>query len=309
MRTEHLKYFLNLVETGSITQTSKELYTTHQNVSKIIRQLEEDLGTTLFIRTAKGIELTATGKLLFPLAQRTFADFAQLRSNITALEVRSDIAGNLQILSSDLVSFSVLSSLIQIFADLYPSLQIHLENAEVTHILQQIALHPQMIGVVVVLNNPLFAELYQPYMEHIHLTPLLEDTYYCAVNQDMPLANLKSITLNDFAQQSIATPTMNKNNESILSRLISSHGGKISFSSNSLHAYSQALLSGRCVGISSNLAHKRNLEDNALFTQIKLIPFQEDMRFSISLAVHIHPQLNEAGKAFVDFMKNNKIYL
>ncbi len=65
MRTEHLKYFLNLVETGSITQTSKELYTTHQNVSKIIRQLEEDLGTTLFIRTTKGIELTATGNCLY----------------------------------------------------------------------------------------------------------------------------------------------------------------------------------------------------------------------------------------------------
>ena len=308
MRTEHLKYFLNLVETGSITQTSKELYTTHQNVSKIIRQLEEDLGTTLFIRTTKGIELTATGKLLFPLAQRTFADFAQLRSNITALEVRPDIAGKLQILGSDLVSFSVLPSLLQIFADLYPSLQIHLENAEVNHILQQIALHPQMIGVVVVLNNPLFLELYQPYMEHIRLSPLFEDTYFCAVNKDAPLADSKSITLNDFAQYPIAIPSINKDNESIFTKLFTKYGGNIAFSSNSSRAYAQALLSGRYVGISSNLAHKKNLEENALYNQVKLIPFQEDMRFSISLAIHIHPQLNEAGKAFVEFMKNNKIY-
>ena len=57
MRTEHLEYFLKLAQTNSITQAAKELYTTHQNVSKIIRQLEEDLGTTLFLRNQKGVEI------------------------------------------------------------------------------------------------------------------------------------------------------------------------------------------------------------------------------------------------------------
>ena len=71
MRTEHLEYFLKLAQTNSITQAAKELYTTHQNVSKIIRQLEEDLGTTLFLRNQKGVALTPTGQLLLPVAQRT----------------------------------------------------------------------------------------------------------------------------------------------------------------------------------------------------------------------------------------------
>ena len=69
MRTEHLEYFLKLAQTNSITQAAKELYTTHQNVSKIIRQLEEDLGTTLFLRNQKGVALTPTGQLLLPVAQ------------------------------------------------------------------------------------------------------------------------------------------------------------------------------------------------------------------------------------------------
>ncbi len=103
-------------------------------------------------------------------------------------------------------------------------------------------------------------------------------------------------------------PSINKDNESIFTKLFTRYDGNVAFTSNSSRAYAQALLSGRYVGISSNLAHKKNLEENALYNQVKLIPFQEDMRFSISLAVHIHPQLNEAGKAFVDFMENNKIY-
>lgn len=48
---------------------------------------------------------------------------------------------------------------------------------------------------------------------------------------------------------------------------------------------------------------------NARFNQIKLIPFQEDMQFSISLAVHQHAQLDDASKAFVEFMKSSDVYL
>ncbi len=40
MRMEHLEYLICLARTHSITKASAELFTTHQNVSKMIRQLE-----------------------------------------------------------------------------------------------------------------------------------------------------------------------------------------------------------------------------------------------------------------------------
>lgn len=309
MRTEHLKYFLSLVKTGSITQTAKELYTTHQNVSKIIRQLESDLGTTLFARTTKGVELTATGKLLFPVAQRTFDDFAQLRSDIIKSETRTNISGNLKIFSSDLVSFTMLPSLMQIFASLYPSLHIQLENAESTTILKKLSSQPQSIGVVVILNNPEFHEFYSPYLQFINLTSLIEDSYYCAVSSATALANLKSITLSQFAQYPFAATTLDSKNENVLVKLVANYGGKVSFTSNNISAYIEALFSGRYVGISSNLAHQKNLKNEPRFNQLKLIPFQEDMHISIALATHISPQFNAATKAFVDFIQNSQIYL
>ncbi len=147
MRTEHLKYFLSLAKTGSITQTGKELYTSHQNISKIMRQLEDDLGTTLFLRTSKGIELTAIGKLFLSLAQRTLDDLLQISRYHCYLRKRANITGKLHIFSSELVTLSMLSSILQIFAELYPSLHIHLDNKEPFEIFQQIALHPNLIGV------------------------------------------------------------------------------------------------------------------------------------------------------------------
>lgn len=44
MRLEQLKYFLSIAETQSINKTSLEFYTTHQGISKAIRQLEGEIG-------------------------------------------------------------------------------------------------------------------------------------------------------------------------------------------------------------------------------------------------------------------------
>lgn len=309
MRSEHIKFFLSLYRTGSILQSSQELFTTHQNVSKIIRQLEDELGTALFIRSKKGVELTPAGKLFLPVAQQTVKEFKKVRTNIAALENSTNISGKLHILSSDLVTFTVLSSLIELFPMLYPSLTIHLENNDPLTILQKVALHPQMIGVVVILNNPAFYHFYFPYIQQLQLIPLIQDEYCCVVGPGSPLENYRSISLAQFAQHPIATTALNTDGESVLTKLISEYGSTVSFSTNNQFSYNNTLLSGRYVGLSSNLAHRKSVEENIKYSQIHPIPLEEDMSFSISLAINKRSRLNEAGKAFVDFMENSNIYM
>lgn len=308
MRTEHLKYFLNLSQTGSIMQTSRELYTTHQNVSKIIRQLETDLGTTLFTRSQKGVELTATGRLLLPVAKRTFSEFGQLRADIQNLEKREDISGNLHILGANPTNYALLSSLIQIFMELYPSLRVRLDNADPLDIIKQISLHPQLVGVPVVLSNPEFYDLYMPYIQQIRLTPLVQDTYHCVVSKQSPLAELKSISLSQFAQQSFATIVSGDVENCLLIKLVERYGGTVTFASNNVQTCIQAIQSGRYVGISTNRAHQKNKEDNPN-SNLLLIPFQEDTRFTFSLATNLHPNFTAGGQAFVDFIQNSQVYL
>lgn len=309
MRTEHLKYFLSLAETHSITQSSKDLYTTHQNVSKMIRQLEDDLGTALFVRSQKGVELTATGKLLLPVAKRAFTDFSHLRADITALEKRTDLNGELHVLGSEIVNYTLLSSLIQIFAELYPALAIRLEGGDPIDILRKIALHPQMLGVVVILNNPEFRSLYEPYIGQVSLTPLAEDQYDCVVSTTSPLAELKSISLAQFVQQPFAVIAGNEDGTSVLTKLVSQRGGSVAFSANNYLSVLPALHSGRYVSISSSRTHQKTVEEDLRNERLRLIPFQEDMRMSVCLATHKHPQLSEAGQAFVHFVQSSHLYM
>ena len=71
MELRHLRYFVAVAETGSLTVAAeKRLHTAQPSLSRQIRDLEYQVGAQLMIRSARGVELTAAG--------RAFLDHARL---------------------------------------------------------------------------------------------------------------------------------------------------------------------------------------------------------------------------------------
>lgn len=90
MELRVLKYYLTVIQEGSFSRAAERLNLTQPTLSRQIADLEEELGTTLFIRSKKGhgIDLTEDGKLLksraleiVELADRTSAEFSQQQNN------------------------------------------------------------------------------------------------------------------------------------------------------------------------------------------------------------------------------------
>lgn len=54
MDTNNLRYFAAVAKYGSITQAAKAAYISQPQLSHIIRQLEKEMGLTLFRRTSPG---------------------------------------------------------------------------------------------------------------------------------------------------------------------------------------------------------------------------------------------------------------
>ncbi len=77
MKIENLKYFLAVVRTGSIHKAAEELFLTPQNLSKIIRNIEYDVGKELFVRTSKGMMLSAEGERFLPYAKIIESAFSE----------------------------------------------------------------------------------------------------------------------------------------------------------------------------------------------------------------------------------------
>jgi LysR family transcriptional regulator, hca operon transcriptional activator len=70
MELRHLRYFAAVGEAGSLTVAARKLHTSQPSLSRQIRDLEVEIGAHLLKRNARGIELTAAG--------RVFLDHARL---------------------------------------------------------------------------------------------------------------------------------------------------------------------------------------------------------------------------------------
>ena len=63
MELRHLRYFMAVAETGSLTVAAeRRLHTSQPSLSRQIRDLEDEVGAELFNRSARGVELTPAGK-------------------------------------------------------------------------------------------------------------------------------------------------------------------------------------------------------------------------------------------------------
>lgn len=69
MDLRHLRYFVAVAETGSLSQAAAKLFVAQPPLSVQIRQLEDELGSPLFVRHPKGVRLTAAGLALLPEAR------------------------------------------------------------------------------------------------------------------------------------------------------------------------------------------------------------------------------------------------
>nr|WP_286267724.1 LysR family transcriptional regulator [Thalassotalea atypica] len=71
MEFYHLRSFVVVAQTGNLTLAAKQLCTTPPAISAHLKALEAELKTSLFIRSSKGMKLTAKGTLLLEKAQHT----------------------------------------------------------------------------------------------------------------------------------------------------------------------------------------------------------------------------------------------
>ena len=70
MEIRNLKTYIEVCEKGSFTRAAQQMGYTQSTVTAQIKQLEEELGTALFDRNGKHIQLNAMGEQLLSYANR-----------------------------------------------------------------------------------------------------------------------------------------------------------------------------------------------------------------------------------------------
>ena len=119
------RVFYTVAKCGSLTKAAEELYISQPAVSQSIKQLESQLGVSLFNRTHRGMELSAQGgKMIFAKVEKALELFAEAETVIA--QVHDSAKGILRIGASETIFRYFLADKIVRFHEQYPAVKIEL---------------------------------------------------------------------------------------------------------------------------------------------------------------------------------------
>ena len=124
------RVFYTVAKCGSLTKAAEELYISQPAVSRSIKQLETQLGVTLFTRTHRGMQLSAQGgQLIFEAVENALQLLSVAENRIA--EQNALATGSIRIGASDTIFEYFLADKIVQFHEKFPAVKIDLQ-ADVT---------------------------------------------------------------------------------------------------------------------------------------------------------------------------------
>lgn len=85
MDSRQLRYFVRVVEVGSLTHAAQALHIAQSALSRHMRNLEDELGVRLLIRSKQGVQATPHGELLLEHGRNILRQFEQARQDVMSL--------------------------------------------------------------------------------------------------------------------------------------------------------------------------------------------------------------------------------
>jgi LysR family nitrogen assimilation transcriptional regulator len=127
MNLRRLKYFVKIVDIGSLTQAAEVLHIAQPALSQQVVTLESELDQQLLIRTRRGVTPTEAGKILYAHARAILRQCEQAQAAV--INVGQALSGQVAIgLAPGAVASSLTMPLLQTVRDRYPDILIYLHE-------------------------------------------------------------------------------------------------------------------------------------------------------------------------------------
>jgi LysR family carnitine catabolism transcriptional activator len=124
MDLRRLRLFLAVVDEGTFTAAARAVHVAQPAVSLAVRELEEELGAPLLVRSRSGVVLTAAGEALVTPARQALRDVDTAAAAVAA--VTGLVAGRLDAASLPTLAADPLADLVGRFRSAHPGVQVRL---------------------------------------------------------------------------------------------------------------------------------------------------------------------------------------
>ncbi len=183
MELRHLRYFLAVCDEMNITKAAEKLMMAQPPLSRQIKDLEEELGTELFVRghhtlslTEEGIRFRDYAHRIITLSDRSVEDIREMHTGLRGTVYIAEVEGKAPRLTA---------SLIAAFAGKYPDVQYNIWNGNSDEVTARV-------------KNGLadFAIIMEPFEPTgLHHIPIFSEPWIAMFSADHPLAATKGKTI------------------------------------------------------------------------------------------------------------------
>jgi DNA-binding transcriptional LysR family regulator/SAM-dependent methyltransferase len=282
----HLEHFVAVAEEGHFTRAASRCHISQSALSTSIRALERELGSPLFIRTTRNVELTAAGRVLLGEAARTLAAATSARDSVLA--VQGVLRGWLRAGGIPTPGLLDQAALLAAFRDLHPAVDIrYLRDTSM-------ALVPEVEASRL---DVAFVSLPQRLPEPVLAIPLVSQRLMFVCRPDHRLAGRKRIALRSLAGEDFVGPPNGSASYEAVDRVFTSaaHERRVPFEVND----TLTILDFVAHGLGVTLAPEYLATSRPDLRAIRLT--NPDMTWTLAAIVHRH-HATPAAQAFMTLL-------
>lgn len=298
MRIKNLNYFIELEKCGSINKASKNLYTSPQNLSRIIRSVESDLNTTLFLRDSNGVEFTENGKLFLDFCKTTKNSFNKLTFKIHSDEYNKNITGNVRVFITKVLVEAHFNDIILKFKKFYPNVTVQMTEVDTLYGYNIIKENPHAIGILS--NLPLCST-----SNDFIFYDIGSLDFGILVSNDHPFSKMACVDINDIVKEKIMIFSQNElelSDTYIFIKQFYKEGEepKLDVTSNATGLYSSVISNNNICFVYKKLHNNKEYIDTVTLVDVSGVSDRVDF----SIVQNKNAVRTEAENAFIQFSKH-----
>lgn len=292
LRLRHLQILVSLAETQNISHSAERLHMTQPALSKWLKDLEADIGLSLFERHARGLRPTAHGQVLREFALHIGNQLDRARDEMAAL--RSGGSGRVVVGASGAAIGGVVPQAVAALLRAMPNANVEMREAPMDRLFQQLA--QGEIDVAVGRAAPKYHD------PEIDAEVLYEERLHFAVRPQNPLAARRSLNWSQLHSQRWVVWTRDIPARELLESSLAAAGQGIpasSVQSNSLLATIAMVAENDMVAAVS----ERAIELPARWKMLKRLPLRLETHSAITMYWRKEAQGFAAVSGLLDALK------
>jgi DNA-binding transcriptional LysR family regulator len=215
MNFDRLNTFLVAAEDLNFTQAARRLHLSQPAVSQQIRELEDELGVSLFERRGRGLLLTPAGERLRTVSQPIMRELKQMEVEMSAF--KDTPQGVLRVGASNTPGIYLLPEALGRFAASETGVRVSLHVADTEAILR--ALHEGDVDMAVVEEEPPMGRL-----QGWERIPVLQDELVLISRPDHPWAKAGKITLDRLVESPFIFRTRQSETRQLIHKRLAEEG-------------------------------------------------------------------------------------